>query len=89
MSTSKLKEASDSASSAIGSAAGSARDYAKHASEGVQHTAKQAADPSAARAMTRPERFDQRNGRENLMLVCFGVGLIVGALVVVLSSRFR
>ena len=79
MSASKLKEASDSASSAIGTAAGTARDYAKHASEGVQHTAKQAAD----RMRTGYDEAERlvRKWPGGLTLVCFGVGLMAGAVI--------
>jgi ElaB/YqjD/DUF883 family membrane-anchored ribosome-binding protein len=79
MSGSKLKEASDSASSAIGSAAGTARDYAKHASEGVQHTAKQAADQMRT-GYDEVERFVRTRPGES-MLVCFGAGLMAGAVI--------
>ncbi len=86
MSTSKLQEASDSASSAIGSAAGTVRDYAKHASEGVQHTAKQAADQMRT-GYDEAERFVRHRPAES-MVVCFGVGLIAGV-VIALSFHTR
>ena len=44
MSAPNLQEMSNSAATAIGTAAETVRDYAQHASESVQHTAKQAAD---------------------------------------------
>ena len=47
MSAPNLQEMSDSAAAAIGTAAETVRDYAQHASESVQHTAKQAADEFA------------------------------------------
>ena len=86
MSASRLQEASDSASSAFSSAAGTARDYAKHASEGVQYTAKQAADQMRT-GYGEAERF-VREWPGTSTLVCFGVGLMAGA-VIVWSLRSR
>ena len=86
MSASKLKETSDSAASAIDSAAGAVRDYAKHASEGVQHSAKQAADQVRI-GYDEAERF-VRNRPGESVLACFGVGLIAGV-VIALSMRSR
>ena len=81
-----LQEISGSAASAIGSAATTVRDYAQHASETVQHTAKQAADQVRA-GYNEAERFVRDRPGESL-LVCFGVGLITGV-VIALSSRSR
>ena len=53
MSAPNLQEMSGNAAAAIGTAADRVRDYAQHASESVQHTAKQAADQMRP-AMTRP-----------------------------------
>ena len=81
-----LQEMSGSAASAIGTAAETVRDYAQHASETVQHTAKQAADQVHA-GYNEAERFVRHRPGESL-LVCFGVGLITGA-VIALSLRSR
>src|SRR5512133_3894948 len=43
-----LQQMSGNAASAMGTAAETVRDYAQHASESVQHTAKQAADQVCA-----------------------------------------
>ena len=79
MSASNLKETTDSAASAIGTAAGAVRDFAKHASEGVQHTAKQAAGQMHT-GYDEAERF-VRNRPGDAMLVCFGVGIFAGVLI--------
>jgi uncharacterized protein YjbJ (UPF0337 family) len=81
-----LKEISGSAASAIGTAAAAMRGYAQHASETVQHTAKQAADQVRA-GYDEAERFVRNRPGESL-LVCFGVGLITGV-VIALSLRSR
>ena len=81
-----LQEISGSAGSAIGTAATTVRDYAQHASETVQHTAKQAADQVRA-GYNEAERFVRNRPGESL-LVCFGVGLITGV-VIALSLRSR
>ena len=86
MSASKLKETSDSAASAIGTAAGAVRDYAKHASEGMQHSANQAADQMRS-GYNEAERFVRQRPLES-MLMCFGMG-IIGGVVVALSVRSR
>jgi ElaB/YqjD/DUF883 family membrane-anchored ribosome-binding protein len=86
MSAPNLKEVSDSAASAIGTAAGTVRDYAKQASEGVQQTAKQAAGQMRT-GYDEAERFVQNRPAESV-LVCFGVGLIVGV-VIALSLHSR
>ena len=86
MSAPNLQEMSGSAASAIGTAAETVRDYAQHASETVQHTAKQAADQVLA-GYDEAERFVRNRPGESL-LVCFGVGLITGV-VIALSSRSR
>ena len=81
-----LQEISGSAASAIGTAAAAMRGYAQHASETVQHTAKQAADQVRA-GYNEAERFVRDRPGESL-LVCFGVGLITGV-VLALSLRSR
>src|SRR5512140_2620050 len=81
-----LQEISGSAASAIGTAAAALRDYTQHASENVQHTAKQAADQVRA-GYNEAERFVRDRPGESL-LVCFGVGLITGV-VIALSLRSR
>ena len=86
MSAPNLQEMSGSAASAIGTAAETVRDYAQHASENVQHTAKQAADQVRA-GYNEAERFVRNRPGESL-LVCFGVGLITGV-VLALSLRSR
>jgi ElaB/YqjD/DUF883 family membrane-anchored ribosome-binding protein len=86
MSDPNLQEMSGSAASAIGTAAETVRDYAQHASETVQHTAKQAADQVRA-GYNEAERFVRNRPGESL-LVCFGVGLITGV-VIALSLRSR
>ena len=68
------------------SAAATVRDYAQHASESVQHTAKQAADQVRA-GYKEAERFVRDRPGESL-LVCFGAGLITGV-VIALSLRSR
>jgi ElaB/YqjD/DUF883 family membrane-anchored ribosome-binding protein len=77
---------SGNAAAAIGTAAETVRDYAQHASESVQHTAKQAADQMRA-GYDEAERFVRNRPGESL-LVCFGVGLIAGV-VIALSLRSR
>ena len=81
-----LQEISGSAASAISTAAATVRDYAQHASETVQHTAKQAGDQMRA-GYNEAERFVRDRPGES-MLVCFGVGLITGV-VIALSMRSR
>ena len=81
-----LQEISGSAASAINTAAATVRDYAQHASETVQHTAKQAADQVRA-GYDEAERFVRNRPGESL-LACFGVGLITGV-VLALSLRSR
>jgi ElaB/YqjD/DUF883 family membrane-anchored ribosome-binding protein len=86
MSASNLKETSDSAAAAIGTAAGAVRDYAKHASEGMQHTAKQASHQMRT-GYDEAERF-VRNRPGESMLICLGVGVIAGILLALsLHSR--
>ena len=70
----------------MGTAAERVSDYAQHASESVQHTAKQAADQVRA-SYDEAERFVRNRPGESL-LVCFGVGLITGV-VIALSLRSR
>ncbi len=60
--------------------------FAQHASETVQHTAKQAAGQVRA-GYNEAERFVRDRPGESL-LVCFGVGLITGV-VIALSLRSR
>ena len=86
MSAPNLQEMSSSAAAAIGTAAETVRDYAQHASESVQHTAKQAAGQVRA-GYDEAERFVRNRPGESL-LVCFGVGLIAGV-VIALSLRSR
>ena len=74
-----LQEVSGSAASAIGTASATVCDYAQHASESVQHTAKQAADQVRA-GYNEAERFVRDRPGESL-LVCFGVGLIAGVVI--------
>ena len=81
-----LEEMPGSAASAVGTAAETMRDYAQHAAETVQYTAKQAADQAHA-GYNEAERF-VRDRPGTSLLVCFGVGLITGA-VVALSLRSR
>ena len=81
-----LQGTSGSAASAIGTAAATVRDYVRHASETVQHTAKQAAGQMRA-GYDGAERFVRDRPGESL-LVCFGVGLITGV-VIALSLRSR
>ena len=81
-----LQEVSGSAASAIGTAAAAVRDYTQHASENVQHTAKQAAEQVRA-GCGGVERFVRDRPGEALA-VCFGVGLISGVVIaLVLRSR--
>ena len=86
MSAPNLQEMSGNAAAAIGTAAETVRDYAQHASESVQHTAKQAADQMRS-GYDEAERFVRNRPGESL-LVCFGVGLIAGV-VIALSLRSR
>ena len=86
MSAPNLQEMSDSTAAAIGTAAETVRDYAQHASESVQHTAKQAADQMRT-GYDEAERLVRNRPGESL-LVCFGVGLIAGV-VIALSLRSR
>jgi uncharacterized protein YjbJ (UPF0337 family) len=81
-----LQEMSGSAASAAGTAVDTVRDYAQHAAENVQHTAKQAADRVRA-GYNDAERFVRDRPGESL-LVCFGAGLITGV-VIALSLRSR
>jgi uncharacterized protein YjbJ (UPF0337 family) len=81
-----LQEVSGNAASAIGTAAETVRDYAQHAAESVQHTAKQATDQVRA-GYIEAERFVRNRPGESL-LACFGVGLITGV-VIALSLRSR
>ena len=81
-----LEEVSGNAAAAIGSAAEAVRDYAQHASESVQHTAKQAAGQVRA-GYNEAERFVRNRPAESL-LACFGVGLVAGV-VIALSLRSR
>ena len=84
MSAPNLKEMSGSAAAAMGTAAETVRDYAQHASESVQHTAKQAADQVRS-GYDEAERFVRNRPGESI-LVCFGLGLIAGV-VIALSLR--
>ena len=77
-----LQEMSGGAASAIGTAAEAVRDYAQHASETVQRTAKQAADQVRA-GYNEAERFVRDRPGESLA-VCFGVGLITGVVIALL-----
>lgn len=81
-----LQEWYGGAGSAIGTAEEAVRDYAQHASETVQHTARQAADGVRA-GYDEAERFVRSRPGESL-LVCFGVGLITGV-VIGLALRSR
>jgi len=81
-----MQEMSGSAASAVGTAAETVCGYAQHASDTVQHTAKQAADQVRA-GYSEAERFVRDRPGESL-LVCFGVGLITGV-VIALSLRSR
>lgn len=81
-----LQEVSGSAASATVTAAEAVCDYAQHASETVQHTARQAADQVRA-GYNEAERIVRDRPGES-MLVCFGVGLITGV-VIALSLRSR
>jgi uncharacterized protein YjbJ (UPF0337 family) len=81
-----LQEMSGSAASAIGTAAETVRDYAQHASEAVQRTAKQAADQVRA-GYNEAERFVRDRPGESLA-ACFGAGLITGVVIeLLLRSR--
>ena len=86
MSAPNLQEMSGSAASAIGTAAETVRDYAQHASESVQNTAKLAAGQMRT-GYDEAERFVRKRPGESL-LVCSGVGLIAGV-VIALSLRSR
>ena len=86
MSVQTLQEMSDGASSAIGTAAGVVSDYAQQASKAVAHTAVQGAGQVRA-GYDEAERFVRGRPGES-MLVCFGVGVITGA-VIALSLRSR
>ena len=77
-----LEEVSGNAAAAIGTAAEAVRDYAQHASESVQHTAKQAAGQVRA-GYNEAERFVRDRPGESL-LVCFGAGVITGVVIAVL-----
>ena len=81
-----LQEVSGSAASAIGTAAEAVYDYAQHASQTVQHTARQAAGQVRA-GYSEAERLVRDRPGESL-LVCFGAGLITGV-VIALSLRSR
>ena len=81
-----LQEMTGSAASAIGTAAETVRDYAQHASETVQRTAKQAADQVRA-GYNEAKRFVRDRPGESLA-VCFGAGLITGVVIgLLLRSR--
>ncbi len=86
MSAPNLQEMSDSAAAAIGTVAETVRDCAQHASESVQHTAKQAADQMRAGYDEAGRLVRSRPGES--LLVCFGVGLIAGV-VIAMSLRSR
>ena len=86
MSAPNLQEMSDSTAAAIGTAAETVRDCAQHASESVQHTAKQAADQIRAGYDEAGRLVRSRPGES--LLVCFGVGLIAGV-VIAMSLRSR
>ena len=73
-----LQEVSGSAAAATGTAG----DYAQHASEAVQQTAKQAADQMRA-GYDAAERFVRERPGESLA-VCFGVGVITGVVIALL-----
>ena len=77
-----LQEVSGNAASA----AETVCDYAQHASETVQHTAKRTVDQVRA-GYNEAERFVRDRPRESL-LACFGVGMIAGV-VIALSLRSR
>lgn len=81
-----LQEVSGSAASATVTAAGAVCDYAQHAFETVQHTARQAAD--RVRAGYNEAECIVRDRPGESMLVCFGVGMITGV-VIALSLRSR
>lgn len=81
-----LQEVSGNAASAVGTASETVRDYAQHATESVQQTARQAAERVRA-GYNEAERFVRDRPGKSL-LVCFGLGLIAGA-VIVLSRRSR
>ena len=73
-------------SGSAGSAIGTVRDYAQHASEAVQHTARRAAGQVRA-GYDEADRF-VRNRPKTTLFVCLGVGLIAGTLIA-LSLRSR
>jgi len=73
-----LQEVSGSAAAATGTAG----DYAQHAAETVQQTAKQAADQVRA-GFDAAERFVRQRPKESLA-VCFGVGVITGVVIALL-----
>jgi uncharacterized protein YjbJ (UPF0337 family) len=81
-----LQEISGSAASAIGTTAETVCDYAQHASETVQHTAKRTADQVRAGYNEAGRLVRDRPGES--LLVCFGVGVITGV-VIALSLRSR
>ena len=81
-----LQEVSASASSALGAAAASARDYARHASEAVQQTARQATD-QVRTGYQNAEHFVSDRPAQSL-LVTLGVGLLAGV-AIALSLRSR
>lgn len=81
-----LQQLSGSTASAIGTAAGAVYDYTQHASQAVQHRAKEAAGQVRA-GYSEAERFVRDRPGESLLL-CFGAGLITGV-VIALSLRSR
>lgn len=86
MSVPNLQQIPGSAASALGTASETVRDYAQHASETVQHTAKQAADQVRA-GYIETGRFVRDRPGESL-LVCFAMGLITGVVIALsLPSR--
>lgn len=81
-----LQEISGHAATTMGAVAATARDYARHASDSVQHVAGQATDQLRT-GYKKTARFVADRPAESL-LVCLGVGLLAGV-AITLSLRSR
>jgi uncharacterized protein YjbJ (UPF0337 family) len=79
-----LSELSGSAASTLGQAAENFRQYSNRASESLQSTARQAADQVRG-GYIEAERFVRDRPGESLA-ICFGAGLVAGALVALMIN---
>ena len=79
-----LNEVSGATASGLGQATESVRQYTQRASEGVQHTARQAADQLRAGYGEAERLVHERPGQS--LAVCFGMGLVAGVILGMLIS---